>query len=43
MYVDKIQEIYPGCERADIVAGHCPHDEAPEEVNEAIIKFMDKM
>jgi len=38
-----IQELYPECERADITAGHCPHDEAPEDVNAVILNFMGKL
>lgn len=41
---DRIQALtreadYP-VSRVDISAGHCPHDEAPEAVNEAILDFM---
>ena len=43
VYADIIQKIYPECERVNINAGHCPHDEAPESVNAAIISFMDKL
>ena len=27
--------------QVNIPAGHCPHDESPERVNEEIIKFID--
>jgi len=37
---DKIQALKPSCERVSIDAGHCPHDEKPEAVNEAIRNFM---
>jgi len=40
---DKIQEIYPSAVRVNIAGGHCPHDEAPEACNEAIIKFMKQL
>ena len=39
-YADQIQTLYPECLRFDIDAGHCPHDEAPGSVNEAIMEFM---
>ena len=39
---DKIQLLYPQCERVSINAGHCPHDEAPDDVNYAIDEFMKK-
>ncbi len=26
---DKIQRIFPAAERADILGGHCPHDDVP--------------
>lgn len=29
--------------RVSIDAGHCPHDEAPEAVNEAILDFVDEV
>jgi pimeloyl-ACP methyl ester carboxylesterase len=37
---DKIQALKPSCERVSIDAGHCPHDEKPEAVNDAIRNFM---
>ena len=37
-YADMIQEKYPAT-RININAGHCPHDEAPEAVNSAILSF----
>jgi pimeloyl-ACP methyl ester carboxylesterase len=38
---DKVQAIYPKSQRVNIDAGHCPQDEAPEAVNEAIRNFME--
>lgn len=40
---DKIQALYPAAERVNVNAGHCPHDEAPEEVNAAIEAFMQRL
>lgn len=37
---DKIQSLYPASIRASIDGGHCPQDESPEAVNEAILSFM---
>lgn len=37
---DKIQTLYPESRRVSIDAGHCPHDEAPDVVNSAILEFM---
>ena len=37
---DKIQRLKPSCSRVRIDAGHCPHDEQPEAVNDAIRDFM---
>jgi pimeloyl-ACP methyl ester carboxylesterase len=37
---DKIQALKPSCNRVSIDAGHCPHDEKPEAVNDAIRSFM---
>jgi pimeloyl-ACP methyl ester carboxylesterase len=40
---DKIQSLYGNdnyCKRVSIDAGHCPHDEAPEAVNQAIRDFL---
>mmetsp|Transcript_2201 Transcript_2201/g.3472 ORF Transcript_2201/g.3472 Transcript_2201/m.3472 type:complete len:385 (-) Transcript_2201:142-1296(-) len=38
---DRIQEILPTSQRVSVNAGHCPHDEAPEAVNNAIENFID--
>jgi pimeloyl-ACP methyl ester carboxylesterase len=38
---DKIQALKPSSIRVSIDAGHCPHDEAPRAVNDAIRHFMD--
>jgi pimeloyl-ACP methyl ester carboxylesterase len=43
VYADMIQQIYPTCDRSDIDVGHCPHDEAPDRVNEAILDFVKKV
>lgn len=37
---DKIQALYPKSTRTNIDAGHCPHDENPAAVNEALRSFM---
>ena len=39
---DKVQALYPKSQRVSINAGHCPHDEDPEAVNEAIRSFMEQ-
>ncbi len=31
------------CKRVSIGGGHCPHDEAPDEVNAAILEFVDEV
>lgn len=36
---DRIQQLYPAAKRVEVNGGHCPHDEAPEAVNEAIASF----
>jgi len=36
---DKIQKLMPSAKRVSIDAGHCPHDEAPDAVNDAIRAF----
>lgn len=36
---DRIQQLYPAAQRVEVNAGHCPHDEAPEPVNQAIASF----
>ena len=38
---DKVQAVYPKAQRVSIDAGHCPHDEAPGAVNDAIKAFME--
>lgn len=40
---DKVQALYPQAQRWSIDAGHCPHDEAPEEVNTAIRTFVQQV
>lgn len=40
---DKMQALYPAAKRVSIEAGHCPHDEAPEQVNTAIREFMNEI
>jgi len=40
---DKMQALYPSAKRVSINAGHCPHDEAPEQVNTAIREFVDEV
>ena len=37
---DKVQKLYEQSQRVSIDAGHCPHDEAPDAVNKAILDFM---
>ena len=37
---DKIQTLYPKAIRVSVDAGHCPHDEAPDAVNAAIMDFL---
>ena len=37
---DRIQRAFPAARRVDVQAGHCPHDEAPIQVNKAILDFM---
>lgn len=40
---DKIQALYPAAQRVSIDAGHCPHDEAPVAVNQAIKSFIQSL
>lgn len=40
---DKIQALYPSSKRVSINAGHCPHDEDPAAVNDAIRNFMEEI
>lgn len=37
---DRIQALYPKAIRVSVDAGHCPHDENPAAVNDAIINFL---
>ena len=39
---DKIQALFPKAQRININAGHCGHDEAAGEVNEALASFVAK-
>jgi pimeloyl-ACP methyl ester carboxylesterase len=38
-----IQALFPAAERVNVDAGHCPHDENPTDVNNAILDFMAKI
>eukprot|EP00586_Coscinodiscus_wailesii_P012458 CAMPEP_0172508094 /NCGR_PEP_ID=MMETSP1066-20121228/209172_1 /TAXON_ID=671091 /ORGANISM="Coscinodiscus wailesii, Strain CCMP2513" /LENGTH=292 /DNA_ID=CAMNT_0013285921 /DNA_START=231 /DNA_END=1110 /DNA_ORIENTATION=+ len=40
---DRIQQLYPSSQRVSIAAGHCPHDEDPEAVNDAIRSFIQQI
>ena len=40
---DKIQLLHPQALRVDVNAGHCPHDENPDDVNREITKFVDNL
>jgi len=37
---DMMEKLYPAAQRVNVNAGHCPHDEAPEACNTAMINFM---
>lgn len=36
----RIKELYPGTSLVKVEAGHCPHDEAPEVVNKALLDWL---
>jgi pimeloyl-ACP methyl ester carboxylesterase len=36
----RIKDLYPKAELVLVPAGHCPHDEAPEEVNRELMRWM---
>ncbi|CAD7694801.1 unnamed protein product [Ostreobium quekettii] len=40
---DKMLQLYPRGIKIGVDAGHCPHDEAPEAVNEALIGWLNKV
>lgn len=40
---DKIQRLRPTATRVSVDAGHCPHDEAPAQVNAALAAWMDRL
>ena len=40
---DMIQEIYPSATRVNLDAGHCPHDESPDDCNRAIENFLETL
>lgn len=37
---DRIISYYPDATRINVMAGHCPHDEAPKVVNEALLGWV---
>lgn len=40
---DKIMALYPSATRVRLTAGHCPHDDAPGLVNEALLKWVGEL
>lgn len=36
----RIKEFYPDTSVVNLQAGHCPHDEVPELVNEALLEWL---
>lgn len=36
----RIEEFYPNTSLVNLQAGHCPHDEAPESVNKALVGWL---
>ncbi len=40
---DKFCQIYPTAERVSLQAGHCPHDECPDQVNAALLTWIAKL
>lgn len=40
---DKIQALYPSAERVGLQAGHCPHDDTPEQANDALLSWLAKL
>jgi len=42
-FAEELVEGRPKTELAVVNAGHCPHDDAPKEVNEAIIEWMGRL
>jgi pimeloyl-ACP methyl ester carboxylesterase len=36
---DQIKSLYPRATIVRLQAGHCPHDEVPEQVNKALLEF----
>jgi pimeloyl-ACP methyl ester carboxylesterase len=37
---DRIVSLYPRSQKVLIRGGHCPHDDAPQEVNAQLLKWM---
>lgn len=40
---DKIQKLYKDCVKVDLDAGHCPHDEVPDQVNKEIANWVSSL
>ena len=40
---DRIQKLYPLAERFSVLAGHCPHDDLPEPVNQGLLEWLDRL
>ncbi|XP_043712747.1 pheophytinase, chloroplastic [Telopea speciosissima] len=39
----RIKEFYPDSSIVNLQAGHCPHDEVPEEVNKALVNWLSSL
>lgn len=40
---DRVQRLYPKADRVNVQAGHCPHDEKPDEVTRALMQWIDQL
>jgi hypothetical protein len=43
LQADRIQQLYPEAERVGLQSGHCPHDDTPEEANEALLAWLGRV
>lgn len=41
--LERLQGVYPEADKVLVSSGHCPHDDTPEEVNEALVKWLSSL
>jgi hypothetical protein len=43
LQAERILQLYPEAERVGLQSGHCPHDDTPEEANQALLSWLGRV